>query len=76
MGLKRKKRNRLLDFSSLRSNVKSLSPQLVLLSALIMLLVIAYVITRSAEVLSITHTLVVALLLRLGITSLPMNPTN
>lgn len=69
-----KKRNPLLDFTSLRSNVKSPSQLHLLLSVLIALLVIAYVITRSAEVLSIANTLVAALLITLGI-PLPGNPT-
>lgn len=70
---KPKKRNRLLDFSSLRSNVKSLSPLNLLLFVLIMLMVIAYVITRSAEVFATVNTLVAALLIRLGV-PLPGNP--
>ena len=62
-----KKRDRLLDLSSLRSNVKSLSPLHLLLFVLITLLVIAYVITRSTEVLAIVNTLVTAFLITLGV---------
>ena len=70
-----KKRNRFLDFSSLRSNVQPIAPLHLLLSVLIALLVFAYIITRNAEVLATAHTLVAALLITLGI-SLPGNPTH
>ncbi len=69
------KKKDLLDFTSLRSNVKSLLSQLFLIVVLIAFLVVAYLITRNEQLLTIIHMLVVAFLMKLGV-PLPTSPTN